>query len=255
MRKISVENLDHLWGDILGGDSFIAARDKVSVPSKRLVGITRPGRHRLEWMDTMAFIASLPPQPNLSILVTAMSIGFDLYDAAYHAEQAGVLDKHANVSFYGHDYSLLFTRAAYEGFYPRYGVECAREITLGEAGGFDDYFEDTDYPDYVTVSKRLRDMVKILPPSDIMSLNNRFDAVFSNVMNPAPSGLCEKMSDLARHFSYRTFRSGHISDEWLNHLRENTPKLNRVYRSFREVSGMKIIPSLDLPEELFDPAV
>lgn len=174
-------------------------------------GKTEFGRHMPDWLNTMRFLASLPPMEELRIFVTALSAGCDLWDGQIAAEDSGVLEKHGKVTFTGHDISRLFLERSVSGMYPR--------SKTSHLPNPDRYFEDSPYPEFVSIKDCLRDRSQILEASDIRSLksNRAFktcDVVVSNIMNPAPMPLIEFLRLYANHMVVCQSKILFMSDEW-----------------------------------------
>ncbi len=165
-------------------------KDNTPTAYKELVGVTYFGRHLENWSDLIIHLMSLPPTPGLSILVTAMSAGPDLWDGVLMADKLGLFEVHPNALFYGHDYSQKFTSLAQEAIYPR-------NWTLTNASDWNDMFDETTHDDFVTIKPHLRAHARFLPAGDVLALTQKFDAAVSHMMNPEPDGLEDKMCALA----------------------------------------------------------
>jgi hypothetical protein len=178
------------------GDKVFGPRDKLT-SEKEFIGTSWFGRHRDDqtriWKNLMRLLMKLPPTPGLSILVTAMSIGCDLYDPVREAEIAGVFDRHPGTIIYGHDYSPYFTQIAHQGYYP---FEKTKHVA-----DWHECFQSTEIDEYVSVQARLKSRTRILEPSDIRNLKGTFDVCVSNVMNPAPLSLKDATKSLSRHLA------------------------------------------------------
>lgn len=256
---VTKEYLDALYHQIgvcdeLGNfDSYplMRPRDALSVSGVSLIGMTRFGRHRAgfssinRWRNLMETIVKLPPTPGLSILVTAMSIGCDLYDAVREAEIAGVFERHPNTVFYGHDYSQYFTRIAELGLYH---YDKTRNVP-----DWHYYFEDSVIGLYMKVQDHIKSRVRILAPSDINTLKGQFDVVVSNIINSSIMRSNEAMAQVddslcrvSRHLAVENVGVGSclgVSEEWESQFK-------------REKYDVKLRGSpvpIQIPE-LYDPA-
>lgn len=267
---ITQEKLDALYarvgvnhrGGILSM-SLYAPVDIETVHGVECNGVTSFKRWKVQWRDLMSFIAKLPATPNLSILVTAMSIGCQLYSAAKAAELAGVFERHSGATLYGHDISPLFTELADIGFYHKSEVE--------RHANWESMFDPSEFEGYLQVKPSLRERVKILKPTNILDLEGRFDVCVSHFMNPHVPRLNEKFTELSRHFSVTLNYKDHLdgdelyicglSEEW-NHSRSSVgfyPPVN-LRRPLFKWQGMydkKVLPGSSVPiqiPEFFDPA-
>jgi hypothetical protein len=204
--RISQQYLDALYHQIgvcdesgnFWGDKVFGPKDKFT-DEEELIGTSFFGRHRGDqtyiWKDLMQFLMKLPPTSGLSILVTEISLGCDLYDPVREAEIAGVFDHHPGTIIYGHDYSSYFTQIAHQGYYPL-------EKTV-HVYDWHKYFEDTNIDGYVKIQPNLKSRTRILAPSDIRNLKGTFDITVSNIMNPAPLGLKDAIKARSRHLAIR----------------------------------------------------
>lgn len=224
------EKLEAAWADILynpnPSDCDFSLRDVSPLNSEQLNGRTYFGRHVFAWEQLIKFLLTIPPREELSILITAMSVGCELYDAVKIAQDFNLFAHHKNVTFYGHDLSVKFTARAKSSLYP---IVKTKHLPVG-------YFENKKpYDSYVKIHDDLRAHTHILPPSDIGCLSGKYDVVVSNVINPAPYGLTKILNGLARHLMIRTKTIGGISDEF------------RVfYDQIREAQIREISPLYDI---------
>lgn len=202
-----------------------------------LIASTSFGRHENFWGALLPAL-DRSPLDHISVLVTAMSIGCEVYDASRIASMLRV----QNIHFYGHDISPTFTRIAAQGIYPH-----PSPVEGNTLDRLEDWFQiNNPEPGYMRVKPEYFRNVTILPPSDIRHLTGRFDVVVSNVMNPLPLDLESILAARARHM---TLGNNHIFDS----SPEFAPVVD-ILRSYRSWHGKpkSTLPGsalhLDVPE-------
>ena len=236
--------------------------DFETVHGVEINGVTSFKRWKDQWRDLMNFIAEFPNTPNLSILVTAMSIGCQLYSAVKAAERAGVFEQHGDVKFYGHDISPLFTKLADIGFYHKSEVQKYMDWKT--------MFDQSGYKGYLQVKPSIRERVKILKPGHILDLEGQFDVCVSHYMNPHVPKLNEKFTALSRHLSVTLNLKDHfdgnelhicgLSEEWDHSCSSDsfyTPiNLRRPLFKWQGMCDRQFLSGSSAPiqiPELFDP--
>lgn len=172
------------------------------VASTQLTGLTHFRRHEIFWRDLMQSVQSTgqTAQP-LNVLVTACSIGAEVYDAARVAKTLGL----ENVHFYGHDISRKFITRAVEGIYP-----VAAVLHVPEA---EQWFEfDKPFEGYARARKESFNNLSFLQPSDIRDLKEEFDIVVANIMNPPPANIEMHLGLRSRHMALSNYQVTKVSE-------------------------------------------
>lgn len=171
-----------------------------------LIGITHFTRHEEYWESLLFGLGQSDfGNRDLSVLITAASVGAEVYDAARIAKTLGL----NNLHFYGHDMSHKFTERAYEGIYP---LGAAMVVPNKEH-----WFElDTPYEGYARIRKDRFDNVTFLEPSDIRDLKGSFDIVSENIMNPCPPDIEAMIIARARHLAVTSKEIVGISNAFEN---------------------------------------
>lgn len=175
------------------------------------------------------FLNFLDPKKELHILITAMAMGCELYDAARIAKTIGC----DNVHFYGHDISPYFTAIAADGIYPQRAVDIVPQA--------DRWFQTYKLFDgYVQIKGEQFKNAHILKPCDITKLKGKFDVVVSNIINPTPKGYLWALRRRARHLV--------ISDDQVNRMSDEFSEIgNRFFGNcVRDLKGDQV--KISIPE-------
>lgn len=202
------DRLHSAWEQILNGreisrGGFIPVFDLVGAYNATVTGITHFARHEGFWMALLRTVQSmgLDQAKRLDVLVTASSVGAEVYDAARIAKTLGL----RNIYFYGHDVSGLFIDRARDGIYPIAALQGVPQVET--------WFNlHCPYPDYAQVRMEHFDNVHFLNPSDIRDLKDDFDIAVENIMNPAPQNIVQLLCDRARHMALSSYAVVGVSD-------------------------------------------
>ena len=217
---IKIDDLNADWNEIINLKDSITLSWPVmplrdGAGDSALIGRTYFGRHIDIWVKLINLLLRIPPQEQgLRILITAMSIGCELYDAARIAGEKELYNRHPGTVFYGHDISEKFTRRAQDALYPQH-------IVPHNMPRRKRYLRDSkDYEGYLEVHPDIKNRVKILPASDARDLSGWFDVVVCNYVNPQPSdydGFIAHLRGLSRHFTMYKRRVVGLSHEYGEH--------------------------------------
>lgn len=209
------EELKTAWGQLINTESkyhanpTLYALEDVLPDGYEVTGVTGFGRHERALQNLMRFLVSISPMEKLTILVTTMSVGCELYEAIKIAKDFNLFSHHGNVEFYGHDISESFVERAEIAVYPADKIEHLRFPS--------DYFSPESphgSQDFVQIRPDLRERAIILPASDIRDLDFVFDVVIGNVVNPAPSGYLRALFETADHLVFRDRKISGLSPEF-----------------------------------------
>ena len=193
-----------------------------------LQGTTRFGRHTDFWSDLARFLVQLPPHPGLSIVITAMSVGCDVYEFAKLCKDYEVSKKHPDAKIFGHDLSARFTKIAKAGLYPKGSRSSHKRMK-------DMLIEcDPPYEQFIEIHPNIKKEVTILPPGDVRDLKKQLDGpcdvLVSNFINPCPPGIDDVIKDNSRHLACSNQRYIGISPEWAGHYHDMDFKSSRISR-------------------------
>lgn len=209
MSGFDKSRLDAAWRQILRHGSAVQdvseARHLVAHDSGVGHGRTHFTRHEAFWTDLLGAVSVVKDDfERLDVLITAASVGAEVYDAARIAKTLGI----ENVHFYGHDISRKFTERAVEGVYPLAALERVPEVQS--------WFNlNQPCAGYASIRPESFSNVSFLEPSDIRDLNGSFDIVVENVMNPCPSDIETLLTLRARHLALATYDVVGVSEAFM----------------------------------------
>lgn len=207
MAKKERLRLDKAWSELLvnsGKENPSRAKYLVAHHSGVGHGRTNFTRHDFFWNELLGSIqAANLDYERLDVLITACSVGAEVYDASRIAQTLGL----ENIYFYGHDKSEKFMARAVEGVFPISSVRL-----VPDAGKWFEFHEPCR--DYARIRPECFENVSFLPPSDIRDLKQDFDVAVENIMNPCPSNIEELMKERARHLAITTYDAVKISEDF-----------------------------------------
>lgn len=199
--------MDKAWSSILqrsGAEVPSKAKYLVAHDSGVGHGRTHFMRHETFWIELLESIKdSGMDQARLDVLVTACSVGAEVYDAARIAKTLGV----ENIYFHGHDKSAKFIERAQEGIYPRSSI-----LNIPDNSRWFTHHDPCH--GYATIRAEQFKNVDFLPPSDIRHLSGEFDIAVENIMNPCPVDIEELMIAKARHMAIASYDVVKTSDQF-----------------------------------------
>ncbi len=229
--------LDEAWSRVRVSKHYMRPDDFEAIDGTIANGMTHFTRHEKFWTMLLTQMPQvLDPEQNYSVLITAMSVGCEVYDAARIAKGLG-LD---NIHFYGHDISPKFTERAAEGVYP-----LEKSMIIPD---LDQWF-DVHKPaiDYVRIKADKFNNVSFLKPSDIRDLDGKFDIVVENIMNPCPKDISLLLLARARHLAIETYAVAGASKAFTS-VAGALQDFTKSYEEYEALSG-KV--SRNNPPDLF----
>lgn len=231
MSRDIKSKLDEAWnilkGASIGKNGYMHPND--SVDNKGVIGITSFKRHESYWENLLTGLAmsGLDKNKEMSVLITACSVGAEVYDAARIAKSLGL----KNLHFYGHDISMKFTQRASEGIYPIDAV-----VAFHDPQSL--FALNSPCEGYATIRKECFDNVSFLEPSDIRDLKGTFDIVSENIMNPCPPDIEALVIARARHLAISMQGVIGISNEFFSAAR-NMSSMIHIPESAVRLHGQK----------------
>lgn len=205
MSKKEKSRLDQAWGAILqrsGADNPSRAKYLVAHDKSVGHGRTHFTRHDTFWTLFLGAIAGSEfAHEHLDILITASSVGAEVYDAARIAKTLGL----ENIHFYGHDKSAKFIERAKEGIFPK-----SAALQVPDSARWFSFNDPCQ--GYASIRRDQFDNVEFLEPSDIRNLSGEFDIAVANIMNPCPPDIADLLSAKAEHLALASYEVVKASD-------------------------------------------
>lgn len=203
---------------------IIRARYRDSDTKRYYQGLTGFGRDEHDWFQLIYFFASLPKDAvpkdrEFSVLIWAMSVGCNLYDIAYYADQENLFEKFPNLVFYGQEISPVFTELAGLGVYPK-----ANTLHVEDRGN---RFVDRKDGMFSEIHPNIKKRTKILPTSDVRDVKRKFDIMAVGVaagLNDDHLTFDENLArkaTCARHLDYQGGVITGLSLDWHQHAKRH----------------------------------